>query len=69
MSISNKEFCSDLKSTIEDLRKEINNKNVCINDLEKHRNDLEWSLGEHRQWLQDANERFLETFEVFLFPN
>uniref|UniRef100_A0A0R3RXE1 GRIP domain-containing protein n=1 Tax=Elaeophora elaphi TaxID=1147741 RepID=A0A0R3RXE1_9BILA len=59
-SVDNEKFFSALESTIEDIRREINNKNAYINDLEKQRNDLEWSLGEHRQWLQNANERIAD---------
>lgn len=29
-----------------------------MDDLRKMKNDAEWHLGEHRQWLHDANNRF-----------
>ncbi|VDO40501.1 unnamed protein product, partial [Onchocerca flexuosa] len=47
-------------ATIDALNNEITGKNVCIGNLEKAKNDSEWSLGEHRQWLQDANNRIAQ---------
>lgn len=35
----------------------MNDKQIYIDSLVKHKNDAEWSLGEHRQWLQEANDR------------
>lgn len=56
-SISDQKSFSVLESTIEDIRWEMKNKNIYIDDLEKQRDDLEWNLEENRQWLQDASER------------
>ncbi|VDM47980.1 unnamed protein product [Toxocara canis] len=39
------------------LMDEIKEKNRIIDDLNKLKNDTEWSLGEHKQWLNDANNR------------
>lgn len=49
--------CIHPSSETENMRREINAKQEVIVNLEKQRNDLEWSLGEHRQWLVDANNR------------
>lgn len=43
--------------TIDALNSELTAKNLSIENLEKTKNDTEWSLGEHRQWLQDASNR------------
>ncbi|KAM3728086.1 Adventurous-gliding motility protein [Dirofilaria immitis] len=48
---------NNLNATIENLRNEISNKNSDINEIMKQRNDTEWKLGEHRQWLDEANNR------------
>ncbi|CAG9533824.1 unnamed protein product [Cercopithifilaria johnstoni] len=47
----------NLNSLINDLRKEIDAKNNYIEQLEKTKNDIQWYLGEHQHWLQDANNR------------
>ncbi|VDN86480.1 unnamed protein product [Brugia pahangi] len=47
----------NLNSLINEMRKEINDKNDCINQLEKAKSDAQWYLGEHQHWLQDANTR------------
>ncbi|VDN22298.1 unnamed protein product [Gongylonema pulchrum] len=39
------------------MQKELNGKSDLMGNLEKAKNDAEWNLGEHRQWLADANER------------
>lgn len=50
-------ICSNLNRIIDDLRQEVSDKNEYISEIEKQRNDAQWSLGEHRQWLQDATIR------------
>ncbi|MCP9263311.1 hypothetical protein DINM_006644 [Dirofilaria immitis] len=50
---------NNLNATIENLRNEISNKNSDINEIMKQRNDTEWKLGEHRQWLDEANNSLL----------
>lgn len=52
------DICSNLHTRIDGLCSELEGKNAHIQDLEKQCNDKEWSLGEHRQWLDDANNRF-----------
>ncbi|VDN02668.1 unnamed protein product [Thelazia callipaeda] len=47
----------ELKSVIENLRREVEEKNDYICQIEKVKGEVEWSLGEHRQWLEDANNR------------
>uniref|UniRef100_A0A915Q6N9 Uncharacterized protein n=1 Tax=Setaria digitata TaxID=48799 RepID=A0A915Q6N9_9BILA len=54
---------SNLNAAIENLRNELRSKNEYIEQVEKQRNDAEWSLGEHRQWLRDANSRVDELTE------
>ncbi|VDK64016.1 unnamed protein product [Onchocerca ochengi] len=51
---------SNYLATIDALNNELTGKNVCIGDFEKAKNNAEWSLGEHRQWLQNANNRIDE---------
>lgn len=51
--------CSALRGENDRLVHEINEKNRIIDDLNGQRNDAEWKLGEHRQWLADANNRFI----------
>ncbi|VDN22297.1 unnamed protein product [Gongylonema pulchrum] len=46
-----------LRAEVEELKKELSAKNDTLSNLEKEKNDAEWSLGEHKQWLSDANER------------
>uniref|UniRef100_A0A0M3J2S6 AAA_5 domain-containing protein n=1 Tax=Anisakis simplex TaxID=6269 RepID=A0A0M3J2S6_ANISI len=53
-----------LRSENDRLTNEINEKNRIIDDLNRIRDEKEWTLGEHRQWLNDANNRFV--FLVFL---
>lgn len=36
---------------------EVKEKNRIIDELNKLKNDTEWSLGEHKQWLSDANNK------------
>lgn len=48
-----------LRGENERLLNEINEKNRIIDELNKIRDEKEWSLGEHRQWLADANSRFV----------
>lgn len=50
-------FFSSLKTENENLKEVLKDKNACIDDLMQQNNDREWSLGEHRQWLQDCNDR------------
>ncbi|VDK85683.1 unnamed protein product [Litomosoides sigmodontis] len=47
----------NLHNVIEDLRNVINEKNRIIDDLNKITSEKEWNLGEHRQWLTDANTK------------
>ncbi|VDK54479.1 unnamed protein product [Gongylonema pulchrum] len=51
---------STLKAQLEKLQGELNVKNDVVGDLEKAKNDAEWSLGEHKQWLADANQSALK---------
>uniref|UniRef100_A0A0M3I2T5 TPR_MLP1_2 domain-containing protein n=1 Tax=Ascaris lumbricoides TaxID=6252 RepID=A0A0M3I2T5_ASCLU len=51
------EDTSALKAEIDRLVNEISEKNRLIDELNKVKNDAEWSLGEHKQWLSDANNR------------
>ncbi|EJD76185.1 hypothetical protein LOAG_16820 [Loa loa] len=51
---------SNCLETIDVLNSQFSAKSDCIANLEKAKNDTEWSLGEHRQWLQNANERIAE---------
>ncbi|VDN22749.1 unnamed protein product [Gongylonema pulchrum] len=46
-----------LKAENDDLRKKLHEKQACLEDLEKEKNDAQWRLGEHIQWLKDANDR------------
>lgn len=46
-----------MNETVNRLQGELNEKSSALTDVEKQKNDAEWSLGEHRQWLQDANDR------------
>uniref|UniRef100_A0A914S2K2 Uncharacterized protein n=1 Tax=Parascaris equorum TaxID=6256 RepID=A0A914S2K2_PAREQ len=48
---------SALRGENERLVNEVSEKNRIIDDLNKIRDEKEWSLGEHRQWLADANSR------------
>lgn len=52
-------YFSELRSRVDSLCAEIQQKDGLIHDLEKERSEKEWSLGEHRQWLSDANNRSL----------
>ncbi|VDN44663.1 unnamed protein product [Gongylonema pulchrum] len=45
---------ANLQSELENIRKKAEEEQGVIENLEKQKNDLEWSLGEHRQWLQDT---------------
>ncbi|VDM98598.1 unnamed protein product [Thelazia callipaeda] len=51
------EEITNLHAVIKDLRDEINEKNCIIDDLNRITSEKEWSLGEHRQWLADANRK------------
>lgn len=51
---------SDLNAVADNMRREIDEKNGYIGSIEKQKNDAEWSLGEHRQWLQDTKNRYTE---------
>ena len=42
---------------VNEQRQAIDEKNARICALETERNDAEWKLGEHRQWLADAHNR------------
>ncbi|VDN27693.1 unnamed protein product [Gongylonema pulchrum] len=53
-----------LEEKVENLLGEIATKDGRMNELEKAKNDAEWSLGEHRQWLADANNRIKELMNV-----
>lgn len=55
---------SALRAALENIRGELDMKASHLGNLEKQRNDFEWSLGEHRQWLQDANNRSSK-FRIF----
>ncbi|VDM25689.1 unnamed protein product [Toxocara canis] len=46
-----------LRAETDRLVNEINEKNRIIDELNKLKGEAEWSLGEHRQWLSDANNR------------
>uniref|UniRef100_A0A183DVA0 Myosin_tail_1 domain-containing protein n=1 Tax=Gongylonema pulchrum TaxID=637853 RepID=A0A183DVA0_9BILA len=46
-----------LKAENDDLRKKLHEKEACLEGLEKEKNDAQWRLGEHIQWLKDANDR------------
>ncbi|VDK57058.1 unnamed protein product [Gongylonema pulchrum] len=46
-----------LRAQLEDVQRKLNAKTDSLNILEKAKNDNDWSLGEHKQWLADANER------------
>uniref|UniRef100_A0A1I8EJA8 Uncharacterized protein n=1 Tax=Wuchereria bancrofti TaxID=6293 RepID=A0A1I8EJA8_WUCBA len=54
---------SNYLATINGLNDEFCAKNVYIANLEKAKNDIELSLGEHQQWLQNANERIVQLEE------
>ncbi|VDO42897.1 unnamed protein product [Onchocerca flexuosa] len=49
------EEITNLHNVIKDLRDMINEKNRIIDDLNRITSEKEWNLGEHRQWLFDAN--------------
>ncbi|VDK29439.1 unnamed protein product [Gongylonema pulchrum] len=49
--------CSVLKAQLEEVLKELDGKNDLLGNLEKAKNDAEWNLGEHKQWLADASAR------------
>ncbi|OZC08018.1 hypothetical protein X798_05014 [Onchocerca flexuosa] len=51
------EEITNLHNVIKDLRDMINEKNRIIDDLNRITSEKEWNLGEHRQWLFDANNR------------
>ncbi|VDK29440.1 unnamed protein product [Gongylonema pulchrum] len=57
ITIEEESGSSALKAQLEEMQEELNGKNDLMGNLEKAKNDAEWSLGEHRQWLADANER------------
>ncbi|OZC08021.1 hypothetical protein X798_05017 [Onchocerca flexuosa] len=42
---------------IEELLRELNEANQNLKNCEQQKNDTEWSLGEHRQWLMDAKNK------------
>lgn len=48
----------ELKAKVNELQKAVDDKDRYINELEQQRNDVEWSLGEHKAWLQGANSRY-----------
>ncbi|VDK50824.1 unnamed protein product [Anisakis simplex] len=50
---------SALRSENDWLKNELKGKDTYINELNKLKNDAEWNLGEHRQWLSDANNRII----------
>lgn len=50
-------FFSNLHSELDGLRQVINEKNAIIDDVNRQRDEARWSLGEHQQWLTDANNR------------
>ncbi|KAL3990093.1 hypothetical protein ACH3XW_30330 [Acanthocheilonema viteae] len=55
--ISQNADINNLNAAIENLHNEINKKNNDIDEMMKQRNETEQKLGEHRQWLEDANKR------------
>uniref|UniRef100_A0A0M3IUE2 Myosin_tail_1 domain-containing protein n=1 Tax=Ascaris lumbricoides TaxID=6252 RepID=A0A0M3IUE2_ASCLU len=46
-----------INKMMQGLLDDLNEKNRQLDELNKLKNDAEWSLGEHRQWLSDANNR------------
>lgn len=50
-------YYSALRADVDHHVNEINEKNRIIDELNKLKADADWSLGEHRQWLNDANNR------------
>lgn len=52
-------YYSYLKAEVDRLNVELLDKNKVIDDLTQKKNDAEWKLGEHQQWLSDANNRSL----------
>ncbi|VDM41428.1 unnamed protein product [Toxocara canis] len=52
--------CKDLQHTIDDLRRELDEKNAQLQTVNHIKNEIEWSLGEHKQWLGDSNRRIGE---------
>lgn len=61
-------FYSGLRAEVDRLTNEISDKNRIIDELNKIKADQEWSLGEHRQWLADANNRYSLLSSIFLKP-
>ena len=47
----------DLNKTISVLHEDINQKNSIIDAVNKERDDARWSLGEHKQWLSESNNK------------
>lgn len=54
--------CTGLR--VEELLRELNEANRNAINKEQKKNDTEWSLGEHRQWLADAKNKL----EFLKFP-
>ncbi|VDK18480.1 unnamed protein product [Anisakis simplex] len=50
----------NLQEKISHLNNELSEKESANERLRKERNDFEWSLGEHRQWLADSKNRIAE---------
>lgn len=46
------------KESMERLEKELCDERERTGLIQKQKEEAEWSLGEHRQWLQDANNRY-----------
>lgn len=50
-----------LQRRIQHLLEELSTKNNIIDIINKEKDDARWQLGEHRQWLTDANNRYFST--------
>lgn len=50
-----------MSETVSALQKQISDKEDQLANMEKAKNDVQWSLGEHIQWLADANYRYTAT--------
>ncbi|VDN28997.1 unnamed protein product [Gongylonema pulchrum] len=54
----------ELNSTIANLRNELTGAEKTVQELDKAKKDAEWFLGEHKDWLQNANNRIKDLEEA-----
>lgn len=60
-------FFRSFTSQIDDLRRELHEKNAHIATLEILRSETEWDIGEHRRLLDEAEKRWLRSFyQIFI---